>query len=979
VSLAERIWLYAATLVCLTFVFAVSDSGPKVVTSPRVPLPPVPVSITDRPGRLVAIVTDEASSPVVAASVRVLSIQDDRAYLAGAGRTDADGRASISGLPVGETWILAEAEGKARASTHLVVADVEREVKLELRKAETVHVVVSDDGGAAIGDAWIEARTGDPLPFLAKTDDKGQGSLRRIGPPPYRLNVGASGFESVSQTVSQAKAEPIKVTLRRLGSIDVNTVDAEGRAIARATLLVAGSGLWPARKTESDEQGHAKVGDLPRGIYDFRATRGDLVSPAEMGVALGRGESKSVTLVLSPGRRVAVKVTDGDDDGAAPVTGANLVLAEGGLSSFPIEATTDAHGAASLGPIAPGDAFLSARAEGFVPRAGLAVPAGPSPAVRVGLVRGGTLMGDVVDARGFPVDGATVEVVGTTPAGEPIDESPERVAFRAAHFSWALTGPRDLEPAGELGIMRGPIPNIPHAGSMPAGLLRGNGTAPPPEPWVTRNDGTFRAFPVPPGRVRAIVHHPAYLEGTSELVTLEPGGEATVKVTLRGGASLEGRVLDDRRMPAAGVRVDMAASTSSLERTTFTASDGTFAFAAVPTDVVVSAFRPDAFDDVAVRTSVSLREGERKEIELVLPAARAAVTVVVSDDRGSPVDGAQVQFLSLAPESPLRRTLFTDREGRVVFKDAMGLPARISASHRGRAPAVREVDSAPAELQMPLESGIAVIGTVTTRQGRDPLEGAEVTLYVAGDALHARTNKDGAFHFDDVAPGPARLAARRSGYAKVEQAVHIEAPTRSDRPTSLDPLNLEEGGSVEGEVVDGRGEPVAGARVAEGTVPTYLPAGRLPPGVTLTNARGEFKLDDLSAGDVILEAYAPEVGRGRITSIHVTSGRTTRPVRITLAGKDTTAVDGTSSGGVAVSLEDGASGVTLAGIAPGSEAERAGLLTGDRVVTIDGQAVTNAKDAQNRLFGPVADDVVLEIARGDERRKVRVSREQVHR
>src|SRR6185369_7528078 len=121
---------------------------------------------------------------------------------------------------------------------------------------------------------------------------------------------------------------------------------------------------------------------------------------------------------------------------AAPVSGANLVLAEGGLSSFPLEATTDARGAASLGPIAPGEAFLSARADGFVPKTGVAIPPGPSPAVRIGLVRGGTLVGDVVDARGFPVDGATIEVVGTMTSGEPIDESPSRVAFRAAHFAW---------------------------------------------------------------------------------------------------------------------------------------------------------------------------------------------------------------------------------------------------------------------------------------------------------------------------------------------------------------------------------------------------------------------------------------------------------------------------------------------------------------------------------------------------------------
>jgi hypothetical protein len=718
---------------------------------------------------------------------------------------------------------------------------------------------------------------------------------------------------------------------------------------------------------------------LPRGIYDFRATKGDLVSPAEMGVMLGRGESKSITLALVAGRRVSVRVTDGEEDGAAPVSGTSLVLAEGGLSSFPLEATTDTRGAASLGPIAPGEAFLSARADGFVPKTGVPVPPGASPAVRIGLVRGGTLVGDVVDARGFPVDGASIEVVGTTNGGEPIDESPQLVAFRAAHFSWALTGPRDLVPAGELGVMRGPIPGIPHTGAMPAGLLRGHGTAPPPEPWVTRNDGRFRAFPVPPGRVRAIVHHPSYLEGISDVVKLASGGEATVHVVLHGGGTLEGRVFDDRHNPVGSVRVDIAAAKGSLERTTFTASDGTFAFAAAPTEMVVSVSRPDAIDDVAVRTDVSLKEGERKEIEIVLPAPRDAVTVIVSDDRRSPVDGAQVLLQSLSPDSPLRRTLFTDGEGRAVFKDAAGLAVRVSVSHRGRAPTVRDIDVASSEIRVELAGGIAVTGSVTTRRGRDPLEGADLTLYQTTGALHARSSRDGAFRFEDVAPGPARLRATHPGYAKVEQSVRIDAPTQLDRPAELAAVNLEEGGSVEGEVVDARGEPVSGARVAEGSVPTYLPSGKLPPGVVLTNARGEFRIDDLGAGDVILEAYAPDVGRGRATSIRVEPGRTTNRVRITMSRGESPASDSLSTGGVAISLDDASGAVSISSVTAGSEAERAGLAVGDRILSVDGQAVSTSKEAQSRLFGPVADDVLVELSRGDTKRKLRVAREQVHR
>src|SRR5262249_32709337 len=201
---------------------------------------------------------------------------------------------------------------------------------------------------------------------------------------------------------------------------------------------------------------------------------------------------------------------------------------------------------------------------------------------------------------------------------------------------------------------------------------------------------------------------------------------------------------------------------------------------------VISASRPEAPDDVALRTSVSLKEGEKREIELVLPAPREAMTVAVSDERGAPLDAAQVLVLSLLPDAPLRRTLFTGRDGRVVFKDAVGLPLRVSVSRRGRAPEVREIDAAPAELHFELQGGVGVAGSVTTRRGRDPLEGADVTLYTAAGPFHARTDPAGSFRFEDVPPGSARLVAMHAGYAKEEQTVSVEAGARADRPATLD-------------------------------------------------------------------------------------------------------------------------------------------------------------------------------------------------
>ena len=63
----------------------------------------------------------------------------------------------------------------------------------------------------------------------------------------------------------------------------------------------------------------------------------------------------------------------------------------------------------------------------------------------------------------------------------------------------------------------------------------------------------------------------------------------------------------------------------------------------------------------------------------------------------------------------------------------------------------------------------------------------------------------------------------------------------------------------------------------------------------------------------------------------------------------------------------------------GREAERAGLLPNDRVAEIAGARVSSITDARARLSGPVHDDVVVKVKRGDRVVSLRVPREAVRR
>jgi protocatechuate 3,4-dioxygenase beta subunit len=928
-----------------------------------------------RTASVVAVVRrSQDRTPLPGATVRAFWGQGTRYYLAGLSTTDAHGVAQIASLPSGPVWLLVEAPGYARASSAVSLGAGRREVQLLLETARAISVRVETEGGSALAGATVLVTSRDALPYGALTASDGVATLGRLGAPPWKLRVAARGFEQA--LLSDVLADTT-VRLHPACSLEALVVDGAGRPVPRATVLVAGSGLWPARRLESGADGRARIGSLTAGAYDLKAEMGSLVSRTEVGVRLDRGETRAVKLVLGEGRMVPIVVSDGDGDHPLLVANADVLLVEGGVSSFPLRGRTNAFGRVTLGPAAPGQLVAAARADGFVAKSTVAVPDVVTADVRIPLLRGGALRGDVVDREGRPIGGATVEIVGTDLDGMPIAATPLSSEFQKAHFAWALAGPSPLLPAGELGVTQGPVPPIPNGPAPPAGpmeeLLAPAGAS---EPWVTSRDGAFHAAPVPPGRVRALVRHPSYVEATSDMVTLAPGGDASVHVVMDGGGILEGTVVDDTDLPVAGARVEAVAVFGTANRTVSTADDGSFSFPTLPPDVLVTVARPtDPFRPV-VRRRVTVPDGKTTEVKLTLPAARGEIEISVEDDSSRPIRMAQISVTSLDPDRPLRETAFSNEGGRTVVKDAAGLSLRVVVEAPGFARWAEQMDSAPATLRITLSSGVAVEGRVTAVRGRRDLAGASVELVAEGHRKSAITNARGEYRFDDVSPGRVHLGVSHPDYASVEEDVVVTATGRADRAFDVDPIDLADPGVVEGRVVDAAGNGVPGARVAIGSVDAVVPVAMLSPSSAVsTHADGSFRIERARPGKLSVEAYAPGVGRGR-AAVVVDSGRTTSDavIRLTPSADDK---EPTATGGVAVTLSPGPGGVLVAQVAPGSEAEHGGLVKGDVVELVDRAPISSIADARQRLAGPEGSDVVVTVRREGGRVTLRLQRERV--
>jgi hypothetical protein len=960
---------------------------PSRPAAPHLDLPLVPTEVKDRDGVVDLVVRDgTGGAPFMGAHVRAFAIIDEHAYLAAGTITDAAGRAHLAGLPRGEAWILAEAPKRARASTRLVLAGEARAVEMDLAPEHAIEVAVKDDGGAPVLGAEIEVLGhDDPLPVGARTGADGAAHVGRLSVGPWRVTARATGLEEAFGRAA-LDGELISIVLRKLGAIAVHVTDRDDRAVSAARVAVAGATLWPSRMATSDPEGDVRIGGLAAGTYALRATKDDSVSPIELGITLARGEQRSLTLKLAPGRFAAVRVTEEDE--AQPIPGARLTLAEGGLSPFPLEAIADAKGLARVGPFSPGSATLGARADDFVSRGAVTVPDPPPRELRVVLVRAGVVTGRVVDARGYPIDGASIQLVGTDPSGGPILDDPRRAMFQVAHFDAMLGGPVPLMPAGELGVVPGAVPPIPHSAvgpflDIPQASLR---TGVPAEPWVTRRDGTFRATPASPGRIRAIVHHPQYVEALSDVVTLASGGEAHLEIVMHAGGTLDGRVVDSHERPVGGARVVVSAMRGSLERSTLSATDGTFAFAAMPDSVMLTATAGDNDERTDVQMGVQVPEGGHKEVTIHLSEPHEPLDVTVVDDGGWPVDAAQVTASSLSTTAPLRVTAFTDGHGEAILKGARGLPLRVEVRAPGHAPSVTTTDDAAESLRVELSLAESATGEVVTAVGRDPVAGADVVLYTDLGVRRVRTDAHGEFVLSELAPGPARLRVRATGFAPSTRAVTLPG-SGGWRPFELPRVELSVEGVVEGDVVDGDGRPVAGARVAKDHAPTWLPVGSNPQELTVTDARGAFTLRGLAEGTATLEAYAPDVGRAHVDGVKIVAGRTTDRVRITVGRTPSSPTEERradvtgSTGTVAVTLgETGApTEVVIVSVVEASEAERAGLAPGDVVLTIDGAPAQTIEQARAKLSGPISADVVIGVRRGNAALALRVGREGLRR
>lgn len=372
-----------------------------------------------------------AGAPVAGVPVRTYSVMDATERVA---RTDARGHFALEGLPpMGNYELLVEHEG-LRGTLAVEIPESEaagaRPVTertgliLELTPATSLSGVVRDEAGRPVENAEVtvsreELWEGEPffqsLPST-RTDAQGRYTVESVEPGVFQFEVDAEGFLAAEPQTWEVEAGPVEVDLdlKRAVVLEGRLVDAEGQPVEKGSLHLTSEEPQDLFSATVGEGGRFSF-DLPRpGRFRLQVTGGDLEESPRVEVT---APATDVRVRVTRQPRVVGTVVDAT---GLPLPNVEVALwpeVSGEEKPRPLHYSgTDAEGRFSLAAPTEGDYRVVAEffLAGSLRSASRQVRVGREGAeVALRLEDGQPLSGVVVDSRGRPLEGVSVQVHDT--------------------------------------------------------------------------------------------------------------------------------------------------------------------------------------------------------------------------------------------------------------------------------------------------------------------------------------------------------------------------------------------------------------------------------------------------------------------------------------------------------------------------------------------------------------------------------------
>ncbi len=338
---------------------------------------------------------------------------------------------------------------------------------------------------------------------------------------------------------------------------------------------------------------------------------------------------------------------------------------------------------------------------------------------------------------------------------------------------------------------------------------------------------------------------------------------------------IRGHVLDADGNPAGNaiVRLVSASPPYTVVRDTRCDASGAFSFEHVG-PWRLRAVAEHGADGIVTSAVLQAAAGETTEITLVLSAA-GAVRGTVVDAQGQPVAGAVISVEGVPWIIPAATS---DAAGAFEWTNVPDQASSLVAVARGyrtaRATLDPHTDSSPRIVRFVLSAADPVAGDVLDDQG-NPIKARIVACENQPSETRITSADDGTFSLPPSAIGCDAVA---------EEAEHGPSDAIPVVEGHRLALRLKAGGSIEGSVVDERGEGLPSFSLGiESFTPAHGGAFDRAPARPFEDARGAFRWEHLAPGSYVLTAATADRPPSRSTPIDVSAGGATRDVRIVVA------------------------------------------------------------------------------------------------
>jgi protocatechuate 3,4-dioxygenase beta subunit len=366
-------------------------------------------------------------------------------------------------------------------------------------------------------------------------------------------------------------------------------------------------------------------------------------------------------------------------------------------------------------------------------------------------------------------------------------------------------------------------------------------------------DGRFQLW-VAPGMASVSAEAEGYTSGRADAIA--PGQKVEVRLTPE--SVLAGRVVEaGSGKPVPGASVSVGDTEMSFGWTggshTLTDDSGRFRIDRLsPGRYKPEAEAPGRWGQAVESVLLGVGQTVEEVVIEVHPAAGLRGRVVVAETE-EPCPSGRISLHDAAADRRDGAGIETD--GRVEIdallpgKYAVDISCEGFAAQDGYPDLVVTAGAAPPEQIWKVQRGGRIVGSVRTAGG-EPVARARVSASpVGGNSLRRmfggwsndQTGADGRFELSGLAPGRYRVSAEADAHPETQPPLEVTVAVGGEATLEL---RLDAPGSVEGEVVDESGQPVAGVSVrAEGGERWSWGQGR-----TLTRDDGRFVIEGVRPG-----------------------------------------------------------------------------------------------------------------------------------